>query len=134
MGTSAFRERAFEKTLEEALQPGRFIAYNASFDFVQGLEDVHTRLKAMVDAGEGAAAAAHLETFVAACYEKADEIDDSSGGLGQLVRDLFCTWVRARQAAEGDAAETVGLLACWMEHEPSTLERAKSRWPNRKGL
>ena len=103
--------------LEKALQPGRFIAYNASFDFVQGLEEIHTRLKAMIGAGEGAAAAAYLETFIAACYEKADEIDDSSGGLGQLVEDLFCTWVRARQAAEADATETVGLQVWWMEHD-----------------
>jgi len=54
---------------------------------------------------------------LAACDEKAEEIDDSSGGLGQLVEDLFCTWVRARQAAEADAAETAGLLVWWMEHD-----------------
>jgi len=106
-----------EAELEKALQPGRFIAYNASFDFVQGLEEVHTRLKAMIGAGEGAAAALHLETFIAACYEKVDEIDDSAGGLGQLVADLFCTWVRACQAVEADAAETVGLLVWWKEHD-----------------
>jgi hypothetical protein len=79
-----------EAELEKALQPGRFIAYNASFDFVQGLEEVHTRLKAMIGAGKSAAAAFHLETFIAACFEKAEEIDDSSRSLGQLVEDLFC--------------------------------------------
>ena len=99
-----------EAELEEALQPGRFIAYNASFDFVQELEEVHTRLKAMIGAGEGAPAAVHLETFIAACFEKVEEIDDSGESLGQVVEDLFCTWVRARQAAEAHSAETVGLL------------------------
>jgi len=101
--------------MEQALQPGRFIPYNASFDFVQGLEEIHTRLKAMIDAREGAGAAAHLETFIAACFEKAEEIDDSSGGLGQLVADLFCTWVRARQVADAEAATTVELLLWWMD-------------------
>jgi hypothetical protein len=50
MRTGAFCESEFDKTLEEALQPGRFVAYNASFDFVQGFEEVHTRLKAMIGA------------------------------------------------------------------------------------
>jgi tetratricopeptide (TPR) repeat protein len=112
-----FSERKFEKILERALQPGRFIAYKASFNFVRGLEGVAARLEAMIGAGEGAVAAAHLETFIAACYEKAEEIDDSSGSLGQLVANLFCLWVRARQSAGADAADTVDLLLWWMEHD-----------------
>lgn len=117
MSASTFSEKELHEALEAALQPGRFIAFNASFDFIQGLEEVHTRLKAMIGAGESATAALHLETFIAACFEKAEEIDDSSGGLGQLVEDLFCTWVRARQAAEAKAGETVELLLRWMDHD-----------------
>ncbi len=97
MSSSRDCRAEIEVELEEALQPGRFIGYNASFDFVPGLEEVHTRLKGMIDAEEGAAAAIHLETFIAACYEKVEEIDDSSGGLGQLVEG--CRHVAVAQKA-----------------------------------
>jgi poly-beta-hydroxyalkanoate depolymerase len=38
------------------------------------------------------------ETFIAACYEKADEVDDSAGYLGMFGGSLFARWVTARQA------------------------------------
>ena len=37
-------EADIEAAMEQVLQPGRFIPYNASFDFVQGLEEVAARL------------------------------------------------------------------------------------------
>jgi hypothetical protein len=40
----------------------------------------------MIGAGEGAAAAAHVETFIVACYEKAEEIEDSCDGPGMRGR------------------------------------------------
>ena len=36
------------------------------------------------------------ETFLAACYAKIEELDDSSGSFGQFVDDLYCGWVKAR--------------------------------------
>ncbi len=46
--------------------------------------------------------------------EKAEEIDDSSGGLGQFVDDLFRGWIIARQAAGADPDETATRLLGWM--------------------
>jgi hypothetical protein len=54
------------------------------------------------------------ETFIAACYEKADEVDDSSGYFGMFGGSLFARWVTARQAVSADPADTVARLLSWM--------------------
>jgi hypothetical protein len=53
----------------------------------------------------------------AACYQKADEVDDSSGDYGRFGGSLFCRWVTARQAADADPGETVDRLFAWMVHD-----------------
>jgi hypothetical protein len=64
-----------EAAIEEALCPGRYVSEHASFSLVSELESVAARI-----AGAAPERAARLyETFIAACYEKADEVDDSSG-------------------------------------------------------
>jgi hypothetical protein len=54
------------------------------------------------------------ETFIAACYEKADEVDDSSGFFSMFGGSLFARWVTARQAVSADPADTVARLVKWM--------------------
>jgi hypothetical protein len=51
------------------------------------------------------------ESFLAGCYEKADEVDDSNGYLGQLVDTLYIGWLKARQAAGADPDETATPVA-----------------------
>jgi hypothetical protein len=34
------------------------------------------------------------ETFLAGCYEKAEELEDSSGSFGQFVADPYCCWMQ----------------------------------------
>ena len=58
-----------------------------------------------------ARAVALYETFLAGCYEKAEELDDSSGSFGMFVDGLFCGWVKARQAAGADPDETARRLS-----------------------
>jgi hypothetical protein len=57
------------------------------------------------------------ELFLAGCYEKAEEIDDSSGNLGMFFKDLFCGWIKARQAAGRDLAETIHDIMAWMDRD-----------------
>jgi hypothetical protein len=103
--------------IETALRPGDFISYGRSWDFVRSLEETKGRLDGLLAAGEADQAVALYEIFLAGCYEKAGEIDDSGGNLGLFFQDLFCCWIKARQAAGRDPAETVREILKWMDHD-----------------
>jgi hypothetical protein len=95
--------------MEAALRPGLFIRYGECFAFVQDLERIARSIDGLL-AKAPERAAELFETFLAGCYQKSEEIDDSSGGFGELMQHLCCRWVRARQAAGSSADETVGTL------------------------
>lgn len=126
-----------ESAIEDALSPGDFIDYNTSWSFVSDLEKVKSKIDNIVKK-EPIRAIALIETFIAACYEKAEEIDDSSGSFGGFVEELFCSWVNARQKADFAAKETVDLLLAWMDNDDYGftyhLERNISKLLNKNGL
>lgn len=128
--------RQFERLIETALMPGRFVAYNASFSFVRGLEAVEQRLAK--DLSMDPAQAALYETFLAGCYEKAEEIDDSSGSFGQFVGELHCAWVKAGQAAGARPNDIATQLVAWMEADAygfcHDLEKGAAKVLNTAGL
>ena len=126
-----------EKAIEAVLSPGSFISYNAAWSFVDDVQDVVNDIGKIIK--KEPERAAHLyETFIAACHEKADEIDDSSGNFGMLVEDLFCRWIKARQAANVDPDETAKLLLSWMEDDTygfcHDLDREAVKVLDKKGL
>ena len=106
-----------EQAIETALAPGRFIFYKASWPFVEGLQKVSGKLEDIAGTEPDRAVCLYA-TFIAASHEKAEEIDDSSGEFGMLVQDLFCGWIKARQAAGAAADETAKLLLTWMQDDP----------------
>ncbi len=107
----------FELAIEAALSPGNFISYAAASSFVNDVRDVASDIGKIITS-EAERAALLFETFIGACHEKAEEIDDSTGNLGMLVEDLFLAWIKARQAANHDPDETAKLLLSWMEDDP----------------
>lgn len=129
--------RQMERLIETALMPGRFVSYNAGFSFVRDLETVGKRLSKCLSANPAQAVGLY-ETFLAGCYEKAGEIDDSSGSFGDYVGQLHCVWIKARQAAGADANETATRLLAWMEADPygfcHNLERDAARVLTKTGL
>lgn len=132
------RKDRLEQAIEDALVPGAFIGYRGSWNFVENLEAVKTELDALVKQGRAARAVGLYETFIAGCYEKSEEIDDSGGSFGMFVGELFCGWIRARQGRQADPVETAELLLTWMEDDDYgycyRLEADAAKAFNRKGL
>lgn len=134
--SSSKRDR-IEHPIESALNPGVFIVERACFSFVSDLQQVAAKI-ATLTGTEPSRAVDLYETFLAGCYEKANELDDSSGSFGQFVEDLFCGWIKARQAADADPEETAARLLAWMDDDPwgfcHSLEKDAVKVLNRAGL
>ena len=105
-----------EQEIELALHPGAFIPDRACSSFVSGLDEVAAMI-AKLTTSDTSRAVALYETFLAACYLKIEELDDSSGGLGQFVDDLCCGWIKARQAEGANPDETASRLLAWMDDD-----------------
>ncbi len=105
-----------EQEIALALQPGAFIPDRACFSFVSDLDQVAAKI-AQLTTSDPARAITLYETFLAACYEKAEELDDSSGSFGQFVGDLYCGWIKARQADGALPDETASRLLAWMDDD-----------------
>ena len=104
-----------ESMIESALQPGHFIAWNQENAFVADLESTEREIAAMV-ANAPQRATSLYETFIAACFLKADQID-SEWEFGRFIAELACGWIGARQAAEAGAESTVRTLLSWMDRD-----------------
>ena len=102
--------------MELALQPGAFISDRACFSFVGGLDPVATAIRKLTGA-DPVRATALYETFLAACYEKVEDLDDSSGSFGDFVDEIVCGWIKARQASGADPDETAVRLLAWMDND-----------------
>ncbi|MGD0228845.1 MAG: DUF6880 family protein [Syntrophorhabdales bacterium] len=126
-----------ERAIETALAPGRFVSYHAASSFVKDVQAVADRVGSLMK-GEPKRAARVYETFIAACHEKADEVDDSGGDFRTLVQGLFCGWIEACQAAGMDRDELARSLLAWMEDDPYghcyRLEREAVKVFDREGL
>jgi hypothetical protein len=127
-----------ERSIERAMLPDQYISYQYGSEFVGGLERVKNQIDALVASGEPERAANLYESSIAGCYEKAEEIDDSDGYLGDFAESVFCAWIKARQAAKAEPEETARRIWDWMKKDDygfcNKLEGAASRVFHRKGL
>ncbi|WP_406045899.1 hypothetical protein OG799_16300 [Micromonospora sp. NBC_00898] len=105
-----------EAEIEHALDPGRFVSDQGCFRFVDGLEQVAAAIGRLVT-DDPERAATLYETFLAGCYEKAEEVDDSSGSFGMFAQSLISGWITARQAAEACPQQTTAHLLAWMDND-----------------
>ncbi len=106
-----------ERQIEHALRPGEFIYDRGCFSFVSDLEQVANGIKELI-AAEPSRAVTLCEVFLAGCYAKAEQLDDSSGNFGMFVKSLICLWIKGRQAEGIDPDGTAGTLLRWMDDDP----------------
>ena len=67
-------ESSSERSHQVALRPGRYISEHASFSLVNELQSV----AAQIAGADPERAVGLYETFIAACHEKAEEVDGQS--------------------------------------------------------
>ena len=107
---------SIERDIELALKPGAFVSDRACSSFVIYLEKVAAQIGTLANS-DPARAVTLYETFLAACYVKIEELDDSSACFGQFVEELYCGWIKARQASEASPEKTASRLLCWMDQD-----------------
>jgi len=126
-----------EADSERALLPGHFIPNCNCDGFLDGLGEIEGRIASLIPRDSSRAAMLY-ETFLAGCFEKAEEIHDSGGDSGMFVQQLLAGWIKARQAAGADPDETATRLLLWMDRDPYgfTCDLAREGVPslNRIGL
>jgi tetratricopeptide (TPR) repeat protein len=115
--TTRHKPDPLERGIELALSPGYFVGDRSCTSFVSELEEAESGIEPLIESAPDRAIALY-ETFLAGCYAKAEEVDDSSGSFGMFVEDLFCKWVGARQAAGSPPEETTAQLLAWMDDDP----------------
>lgn len=103
--------------IEESLDRGRFVSYKATGAFVEGLERVKSQIDNLVKQGDAVRAVSLYELFMAGCFEKMEELDDSDGNMGMFFEELFCCWVMARQSANLKPEETVNQILKLMDND-----------------
>ena len=110
--------KRIERQMEVAFDPGEYVSEWDCAEFVGDLADVAAEVARLVPAAPSAAVELY-ETFLAGCFGKAEEIDDSSGQYGDFVVDtVVCGWITASQAAGAEAGDTAARLLGWMEDDP----------------
>ena len=103
--------------MEISLDPGRFISYGEVGGFINDLEDIKHQIDDLVKQGNAERAVGIYELFIAGCYEKIEEVDDSSGSMGMFFEELSCSWISARQKARLNPKETVNQMVKLIDND-----------------
>jgi hypothetical protein len=128
---------SIELSIELALRRDTFISHRNLREFVDGLESVAEQIDRLIKTHPQRAVEL-FEAFIAACYEKADEVRDSGDSFGMFIQRLVGAWIRARQTAKADPHETVKHFLHWIENDNSGpcygIEKHAVKSFNKRGL
>jgi len=102
--------------IDAALQPDWSYSQYEAASVVYELQRAEAEI-AKVVISEPARAVALYETLLDACDATAEDVDDSDGEFGTFAGSVYLGWIKARQAAGADSAETTQLLLKFMEDD-----------------
>jgi hypothetical protein len=102
--------------IEAALQPDWSYSQYEAASVVYELHRAEAEIAKLVGS-DPARAVALYETLLEACDVTVEEVDDSDGEFGTFAGSLYLGWIRARQAASADSAETTRLLLKFMDDD-----------------
>ena len=81
------------------------------------MKSAKEKIDRLVEVGEANRSVRLYEMFLSGCYEKAEEIDDSSGRLGMFFEELFCSWIEARKKSRCVVEATIHQILKWMGND-----------------
>ena len=102
--------------IDAALQPDWSYSQYETASIIYELQRAEAEVAKLVGS-DPARAVALYEKLMDACEATVEEVDDSDGEFGTFAGSLYLGWIRARQAAGADSAETTRLLQKFMEDD-----------------
>jgi len=117
------RDRGLEAVtmeMEQALRMGSPIGSNQLPGFLQSLETLRDRIGRLSTSDPDTAVSLY-EVFLAACYEKASEVENPQGEMEALMADLFRGWIRGSERLGVESQELVGCLMRWVDNDHRKL-------------
>ncbi|MFH0799650.1 MAG: hypothetical protein V2A66_05665 [Pseudomonadota bacterium] len=106
--------KSWNDRISKALDLGCFISWNEGSEFIGELEEVHRGLVTLAKSRPREALGC-FEIFLAGCLVKGNEVDDSSGGLGMFLEEIFQSWARCCSSAGMKPADFLRKIAHWMQ-------------------
>jgi len=113
------RDRGMEAAtmeMERALRLGSPVPASQLPGFFQSLEALRDRI-GLLSANDPDTAVSLYEVFLAACYDKAAEVEDPQGEMESLMADLFRGWIRASERLGAESRELVRSLIRWVDND-----------------
>jgi tetratricopeptide (TPR) repeat protein len=93
--------------IERALACGEWVHDREMQSYIDGVTAVKKRVDSLVRKGESLRAIPLYVVFMAGCEAKMEDTSAEGIEIEMVFKDLFFSWIRARQKAQCDDAETV---------------------------
>ncbi len=103
----------YRRAIDEAIDVRGFVDYREAWDYVRGIDGAIDGIEALYKRGHAAEAVALAEHALAAVEQAIESVDDSDGGLGEILERLQVLHHRACRKARPDPETLARRLFAW---------------------